>query len=54
MKNKLHFSKYRDPQLAGAEHRQKVAHGASRGIKMGYIASPGGAKELWPTRSQIS
>lgn len=39
-------------QFAGAEHRQMVAHGASRGTMEQNNVSPGGAKELWPTRSQ--
>lgn len=31
--------------VSGAEHRQKVAHGVSRGSGVTTIASPGGAKE---------
>ena len=41
-------------QWAGAERRQMVAHGDSRGSRMKKQPSPGGAKVSWPTHSPIS
>jgi hypothetical protein len=38
----------------GAERRQTVAHGASRGLGVQNTISPGGAKESWPTHLPIS
>ena len=41
-------------QIKGAEHRKKVAHSVSCGTSVNNELSPGGAKETWPIRSQIS
>ena len=45
MKAEQQNFRFAQPQLAGAERRQKLAHGTSRGFIYEKNSSPGGAKE---------